>query len=189
MMLADEKMSREICIEIALHLLTDNYQPEFKQNHAQLKLLLNEKAILLRNQANSIIQLKANDRLLLVAGTLMCASDQTDEPLTSPVFILLDSPATCRLNFSSIVFTWTEEDEINYLNVENCQEDFVLAQSQSTFIDTLYPRYSSHSVELTPRRQSAQVTPPVRNFAHLQFIPFEFGGNDEFTSTLDLPKI
>jgi hypothetical protein len=188
-MLADENMSREIYIEIALHLLTDKYQPQFKLNHAQFKLLLNEKAILLRNKADLTIHLKVNDRLFLLAGTLICTSDQQNDLCNSPLFVSFDASAMYRLNCSSIVFTWTEEDEISYLNVENYKEIFHLAQSQSTLMDTLYPHYLRESIKLIPRRQSMQVTPLVRNFSHLQFIPFVFEDDDELTSPLDLPIV
>jgi CRP-like cAMP-binding protein len=178
-LLANDKMSREIYIEIALHMLINNYQSRFKQNHLQLKLLLDEKAILFRNKSDLIINLKANERLFLLAGTLICLSDQKD--LNSPLFVLLDSLKTYRLNLSSIVFTWTEEDEISYLNVKNCKFTFSLETSDYTFDDILYPRYSGETIEFTPRRETVQVTPSVENLSHLQLIPSELEVTNEST--------
>jgi len=187
-LLANDKMSREIYIEIALHMLINNYQPRFKQNHLQLKLLLDEKAILFRNKSDLIIDLKANERLFLLAGTLICFSDQKDIYLNSPLFVLLDSPKTYRLNLSSIVFTWTEEDEITYRNVKNCKFTFSSENSEFTFDDILYPRYSGETIEFTPRRKPVQVAPSMENLSHLQLIPSELQVNKESTCSLELPK-
>ncbi len=188
-LLADDKMSREIYIEIALHMLINKYTPQFKQNHLQLKSLLDEKAILFRNKSDLMINLKANERLFLLAGTLICSSDETDIYLNSPLFVLLDSSTIYRLNLSSIVFTWTEEDEISYLNVQNCKRTFPLKRFEFTFDDILYPRYSGDTIEFTPRRQSVQVTPTVENLSNLQLIPSELEVNNKTTFLLELPKI
>jgi CRP-like cAMP-binding protein len=188
-LLADDKMSREIYIETALHMLINNYQPRFKQNHSQLKLLLDEKAILSRNQPDLIINLKANERLFLLAGTLISSSDQKDIYLDSPSFVLLDSPTTYHLNLSSIVFTWTEEDEISYLNVKNCKRTSPLENSQFNSVDISYPHYSGETIEFTPRRQSAHVTSSIENLSRLQFIPSEIRVNNVPTCLLELPKI
>lgn len=184
-LLADEKMSREIYVEIALHTLINNHLPRWKSNHRQLKLLLEEKAIFLKNKSDAMMHLKSNDRLFLLAGTVISFTD----PLPSPLFITSDSPTTYHFNASSIGFKWTKEDEINYLPIEHDQETVRLAHSQSILIDTLYPRYSNELIELTPRRQSAQVTPPVRRFSHFQFVPFELGDYDKFSYQLEPPKI
>ena len=188
-LLADEKISREIYIEMALQMLINNYQPQLKEKHLQFKLLLNERAILSRNKSDLIIDLKANDRLFLLAGTLTPSLNQKDHHLKSPFFISLDSSVTYRLNSFTIVLTWTEEDEIHYLNVEKCTNTFPLEQSQSTLIDALHPRYSNETIEFTPRRQSVHLTPPVRHFSHLQFIPFDLDVKNELTSPLEVPEI
>ena len=188
-LLADEQISPEIYTEIALHTLINNYLPQYKQSHNQLKLLLNEKAILFRSKSDSTIHLRTNDRIFLLAGTLIPSSDPKEDPVYSPWFNIPDSPAIYRLNSSGIVFKWTEEDEINYLTTENGQEIVRLAHSQSILIDTLYPRYSHELIELAPRHQSVEVTPPVRRFSHLQFVPFELGDYDKFSYPMESPKL
>ncbi len=188
-LLDDNKIFRQIYTEIALHMLINNHQPQFKQNHLQLKLLLDEKAILYKNKSDLIINLEANERLFLLTGTLICSSDEKNVCLNSPLFILLDSPTIYRLNSSSIVFTWTEDDEISYLTVKNCTRTFPVGNSKFLFADILYPRYSGETIEFTPRRQSMQMIPSVENSSHLQLIPSEIEVKNEPIYSLELLKI
>ena len=186
-LLDDKKMSGKIYIEIALQMLINNHQRQYKQNHSQLKLLFEEKAILHRNQLDFTINLKANERLYLLAGTLISSSNQKDNIcLNSPRFILLDSPSTYRLNSSSIVLTWTEEDEISYLNVTNHRRNFSLENSKFQLNEILYPRYSGETIEFTQRRQSIPTMAPVKNLCHLQFVPSESELNQESTISSEI---
>lgn len=188
-LLADEKIARDIYTEIALQTLINNYLLQYKHNHKQLKLLLNEKAILFRNNSDSTVRLRSNDRIFLLAGTLIPSSDAKEDSVYSPWFNILDSSESYRLNSTSIVFKWNEEDELNYLSTEHGQDIIRLAHSQSIIIDTLYPRYSHELIELAPRHQYLEVTPPVRRFSHLQFVPFELGDYDKFSYPLEPPKL
>ncbi|CAF0730952.1 unnamed protein product [Adineta ricciae] len=73
-LLSDEKISRSIYNELAVHVITNNYQSLVHLTRPQLKAFLNEKAIFYKNQSNLTIELQPNQRLLLLSGTISCYS-------------------------------------------------------------------------------------------------------------------
>jgi len=175
--IADDKLSRSIYNEIAVHVLVNNYQTRLELNHLQLKFILDNKAIFYRDTYDLSIYLKENDRLLLLAGTLTRYSEEKVIPFDSTQLFFLDAPTVYQLNSSSIVYTWTHDDEIYCRNVKEFNLDVPTNYSESTTVKPFYPRYSGETVEFTPRRHSVQMTRPVDNLNHFQLIPSEIVGD------------
>jgi hypothetical protein len=91
-------------------------------------------------------------------------------------FISQNCPSTYQLNSSSIVYTWTDEDEIYYLNIKKFKMNF---SHENNSLEPFYPLYSGGSIEFTPRRHSASMTRPVENLSNFQFIPSEIEVNNQ----------
>jgi hypothetical protein len=118
-LLSDEKTSRSIYNEISLHMIMNNYKTSLKLTHSQLKMLLNEKSIFYKNQSDFSIELQANERLFLLSGTMSQVSNEVEIIFDSIHLITHTYPTSYQLNSSSIVYIWTYEDEIHYLNIKN----------------------------------------------------------------------
>ena len=167
--LSDEKLSRSIYDEIALHTMMNNYQKSVNLTHSQLKMILKEKSKFYRNKADLSIHLQANQRLFLLSGTI----NSTETIFDSINFILLDSPMIFQLNGSSIVYTWSEEDEMHCSDVGKFKINFSNENHHVNTVEPFYPLYLGHSIEFTPRRHSSLVTRPVENANNIQLIPSE----------------
>jgi hypothetical protein len=183
-LLSDEKISRLIYDEIALHMIMNNYQKSFNLIHSQLKMLLNEKAIFYQNEPNISIELQVNQRLFLLSGTMTHHSNEGETIFDSIHFILHTSPTKYQLNSSSIVYIWTLEDENYYLNMKKFKMDFSMENNEVNSVEPFYPVYLGDSIEFTPRRHSASMTRPVENSSNFQMIPSEIEVNNE----LNIPK-
>ncbi|CAF1650807.1 unnamed protein product, partial [Adineta ricciae] len=125
-------------------------------------------------------ELQANQRLLLLSGTISCYStnDQRTE-YRSMDLIIFHSPIICELNSSSIAYTWADEDELRYLNSENNENQVSGRNSCTNLVEAFYPLYLGDSIEFTPRRHSGSMTRLVENISNLQFIPTEIDINNE----------
>jgi len=138
-LLDDDNLSRSIYDEIALHTLINNYQEKLQLSHAQLQLVLSETAIFFKNEIHLEINLEATNRLLLLSGTLICHSDDEEIIMNSIEFILLDLPITCKLNASSVVYTWTREDKIHSPDMKNSRADVPVHHTESISVEPFYP--------------------------------------------------
>jgi hypothetical protein len=178
-LLSNEKISRSIYDEITLHMIMNNYPTSLNLNHSQLKMLLNEKAILYKDKSDFSIHLEANQRLFLLSGTMRCYSDDVETIVHSLNLILTDSPTMYQLNSSSIVYTWTLDDELYYLNIKKFKVNFSMKNNDVNFIEPFYPLYAGNSIEFTPRRHSLSMTRPVENRSNFQLIPSEIEVNNQ----------
>jgi hypothetical protein len=184
--LSDEKLSRSIYDEIALHMIMNNYQKSLNLNHSKLKMLLNEKSKFYCHQSDlSIIHLQANQRLFLLSGTINQNINEIETIFDSIHFILLDTPSIYQLNASSIVYTWTDEDETYCLNAKKFKINFRTENHQDNTIEPFYPLYLGHSIEFTPRRHSSSMTRPVDNANNIQFIPSEMEVNNDLNPSTE----
>jgi len=172
--LSDEKISRSIYNEIALHMIMNNYQKSLNLTHSQLKILLNEKSIFYKNQLDLTIHLETNQRLFLLSGTISHYSNDKETILNSIDLILLDSPTVYQLNLSSIVYTWTYEDEIHCLNDKKFKINFSTENNQINSAEPFYPLHLGDLMIFNPRHHSASMTRPVKNISNIQLIPSEF---------------
>lgn len=175
-LLSDTNLSRSIYDEIAFHMIMNNYKKSLNLTHSQLKILLNEKSKFYQNQSDLLIDLEINQRLFLLSGNIK----QGETIYESIDFILLNSSMSFQLNLSSIVYTWTEDDENYCLNKKKFKINFSNQNQHIETIQPFYPLYLGHSVEFTPRRHSSSIT---RNASNMQFIPSEI----EVNNTLQLP--
>ena len=172
-LLSNEKISRSIYNEIALHTIMNNYQKSLHLNDLQLKMLLNEKVVFYKDKSEFSIHLEKKQRLLLLSGTIKCCSNKDETTLHSVYFNLLTSPTVYQLNSSSIVYTWTPEDEIYCLNNKKVNANLSTENNQAMSAEPFYPHYLGDSIEFTPRRHSLLMTRPIDNPANLQLIPSE----------------
>ncbi|CAF3518594.1 unnamed protein product [Rotaria sp. Silwood1] len=179
LLLSDEKMSCSIYNEIALHMLMNNYRKSFNLTHSQLNMLLNEKVSFYKNQSNLTIDLETNQRLFLLSGTMTRYSNEQENIFDSMQFIVIDSPTTFKLNSTSIVYTWTQEDEIYCSNAKKFKIDFTNENFQIDPIEPFYPLYLGESTEFSPRRHSSLITRPIENLSNFQLIPTEIGIQSE----------
>ncbi|CAF2067804.1 unnamed protein product [Rotaria magnacalcarata] len=179
-LLSDEKISRSIYNELALHMIMNNYKKSFNLTHPQLKLLLNEKVVFYKNQSDLTIELEANQRLFLLSGTMIRYSNDEEEiTIDSLYFILTDSPATYKLNSSSVVYIWTLEDEDICLNIKKFKINFSSENNRVDHLQPFYPLYVGVSSDFSPRRYSSLMTHPMEHSSQLQFMLSEIGISNE----------
>ena len=184
LLLSDEKIARSIYNEIALHLIMNNFKKCINLTHSQLKMLLNDKAIFYINQTDLTIDLQINQRLFLLSGTISNNSSNEEIIMNSVCFILHDSPITYQLNSSSIIYTWTHEDEVYYSNIKKFKVNFPVENKHINSIRPFYPIYSGNSTEFSPRRYLSTVARPIQNTSNFRLIPSEIEVRNE-----QLPKI
>ncbi|CAF1048352.1 unnamed protein product [Rotaria sordida] len=182
LLLSDETISRSIYNEIALHMIMNNYRKSINLTHSQLIILLNEKVSFYKNQSDLTIDLESNQKLFLLSGTIICYSNEEETIFDSTQFILINSPTTYKLNSSSIVYIWTQEDEIYCLNVKKFKINITNENFRVDSIEPFYPLYLGESTEFSPRRSSLSITRPIENLSNFQLIPSEIGiSNEEHT--------
>ncbi|CAF0965057.1 unnamed protein product [Adineta ricciae] len=177
-LLNDSNLSRSIYDEIALHTLINNYQTRLQLTHAQLQLVLSEIASFYKNESDLEVHLKATDRLLLLSGTLVCHSDNKETTMNSIEFLSLTAPTMCKLNSSSIVYTWTRDDEMYSPDVKLSKLDVPVHHTESISVQPFYPNFLGDTVgQFISRHHSSLVTRPVSKSNLLQFIPTEIAAN------------
>ncbi|CAF3424496.1 unnamed protein product [Rotaria socialis] len=143
-------------------------------------MLLNGKVVFYKNQSDLTIELQVNQRLLLLSGTMIrYANDEEEIIIDSFHFILIDSPATYKLNSSSVVYIWTLEDEDLCLNITKFKINFPNENNRVDHLEPFYPLYLGVSTEFSPRRHSSSITRPIEHSNQLQFIPSEIGIQNE----------
>lgn len=100
-LLNDENLARSIYHEIALHMVCNYYQDYLKLNRLQLRLLLHKHAKFYRNQPEVSIQLKENQRLLILSGTVIQRSNEQ-----------WNKHDAIQFNPSTIAYSSTDDDEV-----------------------------------------------------------------------------
>ncbi|CAF1492651.1 unnamed protein product [Adineta steineri] len=184
-LLSDEKLSRSIYDELALHMIMNNFNKFLNLNHSQLKMLLNEKSKFYKNQSQLSIELQLNQRLFLLSGTIDCYLNNEKIVYDSTDLFLINSPTTYELNSSTIIYTWTYEDEIYYLNLKKFKINSFINNDERNSIVPFYPLYLGDTIEFTPRRHSLSITRPIENSSNFQFIPSEIEVNNHTNMPLE----
>ncbi|UJR17821.1 hypothetical protein I4U23_004720 [Adineta vaga] len=185
-LLSDEKLSRLIYDEIAVHTMMNHFRKSINLTHSQFKMLLNEKSKFYKKKSDLFIELQLNQRVFLLSGTInRYLNNKQQITYNSIDLILIDSPTIYKLNPSSIIYTWTYDDERYYLNLKKSQIHCLTNDNKDmNSTEPFYPLYSGDSIEFTPRRHSSSITRPIENINNLQFIPTEIDANDEH----DIPQ-
>ncbi|CAF0721622.1 unnamed protein product [Rotaria sordida] len=181
MFLSNVKMTRLIYNEIALHMLINMYQqPIHLLNYAQIKVLLDEYAIFYQNEIDHdlmTIQLKRNERLFLLVGTVQREED--DYFMDGPQLVTVNQLTSfyCSLDKLCIAYTWTLENEQECLQiVRSFTTSFRLSDSSQVKANTtmIYPSYSGYTTEFTPQYHSLiQVARSAALMSNIELIPME----------------
>ncbi|UJR09630.1 hypothetical protein I4U23_013864 [Adineta vaga] len=172
-LLSDKLISRSIYNEIALHIIMNHYQTSLNLTHSQLQMLLNEKATFYQNQSVLLINFEAKQRLCLISGTMQESSNQRNSISDSVHFIIIDSPRTYNFDSSSILYTWTIDDEVYCSNTKKFKISFSDEATLLKNVEPFYPLYSGQCIEFSPHRQSMAIVRPIENTSHLHLIPSE----------------
>lgn len=181
MFITNSKITRLIYNEIALHMIINMYrQPVHLLNYAQIKVLLDQYASFYQNEIDDdsmTIQLKRNERLFLLMGTIQREDD--DYFMDAPQLITVNQSTwfNCSLNQLCVVYTWTLENEQECLQiVRSFTTSFRLSDSNEVRPDmtTIYPSYSGYTAEFIPQHHSLiQVARSAANTSNIQLIPME----------------
>jgi hypothetical protein len=173
MFLSNVKMIRLIYNEIALHMLINMYQqPVHLLNYAQIKVLLDQYASFYRNEINQdliTIQLKRNERLFLLIGTIQREDD--DYFMDGPQLVTVNQSTAfhCSLNQLCVAYTWTLENEQESLQIVRSFTTPGFRLSDATMV---YPSYSDYTAEFIPQCHSLiQVARSAAHTSNIQLIP------------------
>ncbi|CAF1413597.1 unnamed protein product, partial [Adineta steineri] len=180
--LSDEKLSRSIYNEIAFHMIMNNYRKSLNLTPPQLKMLLNEKAIFYKNQSDFSVHLETNQRLFLLSGAIKQYVNEGETILNSIHLNILDTPVMYKLNSSSIIYTWSTDDEVYCSNIKKFKINFSNENNEIISVEPFYPLYLGNSIEFTPRRHSSSMTRPIENPSHFQLIPSEIEASNRLKS-------
>jgi hypothetical protein len=179
--LSNIKMIRFIYNEIALHMLINMYrQPIHLLNYAQIKVLLDEYAIFYRNEIDNdlmTIQLKRNERLFLLIGTIQREDD--DYFIEGPQLVTVNQTTLFHFSVNQLVvaYTWTLENEQECLQiVRSFTTTFRLSELNEVKPDStmVYPSYSGYTAEFISQHHSLiQVARSAAHTSNIQLIPME----------------
>ncbi|CAF2827408.1 unnamed protein product [Rotaria sp. Silwood2] len=172
-LLTDENLAPLIYHEIALHILSNNYQTHLKLNRSEVKRLLRSRAKFYRKQSDLLIRLKKNERLFLLAGSVVSSSEGQNHLYDSIQFEAFDKPTMIHFNTSTVVYTWTNDDEINCSKTKNIKVHFPVQTFGSISNDLLYPGYSGTNTEFSGRKHLVESLRFAENFKDVQEMPSE----------------
>ncbi|CAF1218069.1 unnamed protein product [Adineta steineri] len=174
MFLSNIHMIRLIYNEIALHMLINMYQqPIHLLNYAQIKVLLDEHASFYRNESIHdlfTIQLKRNERLFILIGTMQREDD--DYFLDGPQLVTVNQSTSfhCTVNQLVVAYTWTLDDEQECLQiVRSFTTSFRLSDSA-----IVYPSFSDYPADFLPQNHSLmQFARSAAHTSNIQLIPMQ----------------
>jgi hypothetical protein len=152
--LNDKNLAPFIYREIAVHLLSNNYQVRLKLNRLQLRLLLHKRAKLYWNQSEISIQLKENQRLFILAGNVIHLLNGENNKYESIQLQIFDTEAKILLNPSTVAYSWMDDDEEFCTKNTNLAVHFPLPTSGLLSNDLLYPGYSGEATPFFERQCS-----------------------------------
>jgi hypothetical protein len=153
--LNDENLALSIYREIAVHLLSNNYQARLKLNRLQLRLLLHKRAQFYWNQSEMSIQLKENQRLFILSGNIIHLLNGQNNKYESIQLQIFDTEAEILLNPSTVAYSWMDDDEEFCIKNTNLAVHFPSQTSGLLSNDLLYPGYPGEITQSSERRRSA----------------------------------
>lgn len=172
-LLSAENLAPSIYREIALHVLSNHYQDQLKLNRSQVKLLLRSRAKFYWKENDLSIRLTENERLFLLAGNVMYFSVGQNQLYESIQLKISGKSTEILLNSSTVIYTWTYNDEIHCLKSKNIQSEFPVKNFGSISNDLLYPGYSGNVIGSSGRRHSVELLRYVQNFKNVKEMPSE----------------
>jgi predicted DNA-binding protein YlxM (UPF0122 family) len=160
--LDDKNLAPAIYREIARHVLSNNYQERLKLNRLQMRLLLHKRAKFYWKQLESSIQLKENQRLLILAGNVTHLSNGQNNTYDSIQLQTFDTEADILINPSTVAYTWMDDDEEFCIKDTDLAIHFPLQTSGLLSNAVLYPGHSGETAQIPARRRSTSL---LREFA------------------------
>ncbi|CAF1576807.1 unnamed protein product [Adineta ricciae] len=167
--------------EIALHMLISMYQyPIHLLNYAQIKVLLDEYALFYRTETEQdvlSIQLKRNERLFILTGTIQREDD--DYFIDGPQLVTVNQATTfhCNSNKSCVVYTWTLDNEQECLQiVRSFTTTYRLSDSPDEKADAnvVYPSFSDNPTGFIQQNHSlVQFARSATHTSNFELIPLE----------------
>lgn len=154
-LLNDENLAPSIYREIAVHVLSNNYQQRLKMNRLQLRLLLYKRAKFYWNEREISIQLKENERLFILDGSVIHLSNGQNNKYESIKLQIFDTEAEILLNPSTVAYSWIDDDEEFCIKNTNPEVHFPLQTYGLLSNDLLYPGYTTEMSQSSERRRSA----------------------------------
>lgn len=161
--LNDENVAPSIYREIALHVLSNEYQSRLKLNRLQLRLLVNKRAKFYWNASDISIQLRENQRLLILTGYVAHSSGGQSDKYEAIQFKTFDTDVDLLLNSSTVAYSWTDEDEELCIEDANLTVHFPSQTASLLSNDLLYPEYSNAVEQFSEVPRSASL---VENGIH-----------------------
>jgi hypothetical protein len=155
--LKDENLAPSIYQEIALHVLSNNYETDLKLNRLQLRLLVNMRAKFYWNQSDISIQTKENQRLFILAGYVTHVFNGQNNKYESIQLKTFDTEAEILLNPSTVAYSWMDDDEEFCIKNTNLAVHFPLQTSGLLSNDLLYPGYPGEITQSPERQSSARL--------------------------------
>ncbi|CAF3832317.1 unnamed protein product [Rotaria sp. Silwood1] len=152
--LKDENLAPSIYREIALHVLSNNYQTRLKLNRLQLRLLVHKRAKFYWNESDISIQLNENQRLFILAGYVTHLFNGQHNKYESIQLQIFDTEAEILLNSSTVAYSWMDEDEEFSIKDTNLTVDFPLQTYDLLSNDLLSPGHLSQVTQSSERRRS-----------------------------------
>jgi hypothetical protein len=152
--LKDENLAPSIYQEIALHVLSNNYETDLKLNRLQLRLLVNMRAKFYWNQSDISIQTKENQRLFILAGYVTHVFNGQNNKYESIQLKTFDTETEILLNSSTVAYSWMDEDEEISIKDANLTVHFPLQTYDLHATDLPHPGYSSQVTQFSERRPS-----------------------------------
>ncbi|CAF4114888.1 unnamed protein product, partial [Adineta steineri] len=157
-----------------LHMLINMYQqPIHLLNYAQIKVLLDEHARFYRNESIHdlfTIQLKRNERLFILIGTMQREDD--DYFLDGPQLVTVNQSTSfhCTINQFVVAYTWTLDNEQECLQiVRSFTTSFRLSDSA-----IVYPSFSDYPAGFLPQNHSLmQFAQSAAHTSNIQLIPMQ----------------
>ncbi|UJR19081.1 hypothetical protein I4U23_022212 [Adineta vaga] len=127
--------------EIALHVLSNNYQTRLKLNRLQLRLLLYKRAKFYRKISEPTIQLNENQRVLILAGHVTQLSNGLSNKYESIQLEFFNNENELFLDSSTIIYSWTDDDEQFCIKETDHTVHFPLQTKDLLSDDFCYPGY------------------------------------------------
>jgi hypothetical protein len=161
--LNDENLAPSIYREIALHVLSNNYQARINLNRLQLRLLLHKRAKFYWNELETSIQLKENQRLFILAGNVIHLFNNQNNKYESIQLQIFDTEVELLLNPLTVAYSWTDEDEEFCIQDTNLAIHFPSPTCGLLSNNLIYPGYADGTTQSLKRLSSV---PPLGDLAH-----------------------
>jgi hypothetical protein len=135
----DKNLAPFVYREIAIHVLSNNYHADLDLNRLQISLLLHTKATFYQCPLAKSIQLKRNQRLFILAGSVTRLLDGQNHEYQPIDLQLFDTGATIFPNSSVVAFSWMREAEESCRIGTNREIRFPLLSSNFLSHNLFYP--------------------------------------------------